>query len=803
MKIYKFNSIEDVDKDHWNLFVDSSVVSLDIEHLRAVEESAINDIQPVYFMGYKDGMPQGIAYGFILRMNFARMAATYPKEVLDSVMEWQNNFMNIKILEVGHIASLGNTIACSETHQEEFMGLLSTEIDRHGEEHDVDLCLIRDIPHDKKHRYDGFSMKGFLSVMGFPIAQIPLKWNSFQGYLDALKSKKRNQIKATRKKMLHPEISVEIIEDYGKHAPRLAELWRLVAQANNGYEHEQLSPEYFRSMARNLRGKSHVVAIKRFDEIIAYGLNLIGEKEYFGMAEGLDYRYRDIYDLYGNNILEGLRVAAMLGKERYNIGVTTYDYKCSLGAELQPVYYMVKAMKNGAATRVYSNWITQGIEQPENKHRAFREVGPTVMSPRDLQRRLDPSDSVDPFQNLLLNNRANEARTSRVYSYFPAFEGAQNSTVRHQGKEVIMLGTNSYMGLSTHPRVESAMVKAIEHYGSGCSGSPLLNGTLDLHDNLSRQLAEFCGKESALLYSTGYQANLGLLSALVGPGSLIFMDRRNHASLVDGAKLSGARILRYRHNDMQSLEKLLRGNLHKPKLVVTDSVFSMEGTMVNLPEMVDLCEKYQARLMLDESHAIGVYGPGGAGVAQHYGLSDRVDVIMGTFSKSLASVGGFGAADAKIVDGLRHVSRSHIFSASLPPACVASVSAALSIIEEEPQRRQRLLENASYLADGLEELGYELLNRQGAILPLFCGNELLALAAYKKLLEMGVFVNPVVWPAVPKGQEILRISLMATHSKAELDRALSVFYALRTAQWPVNQKEKKGVLYDTDQRIVS
>jgi 8-amino-7-oxononanoate synthase len=316
-----------------------------------------------------------------------------------------------------------------------------------------------------------------------------------------------------------------------------------------------------------------------------------------------------------------------------------------------------------------------------------------------------------------------------------------------------MLGTNSYLGLATHPRVKDAACRAIEKYGSGCSGSPMLNGTLDIHNELAYELARFIGKEDTLIFSTGYQTNVGTVSALVNRDDILIMDERNHASLVDGAFcLVPLRPLTA--NDTKSLELMLQ-NADKPKLVVTDSLFSMEGTIIDLAETVRLVKQYGARLMLDESHAIGVIGPSGRGVADYYGLTGEVDIIMGTFSKSFASIGGFVAGDHKILDTLKHTARSHIFSASLPPASVAAVLAAIRIIDEEPERRANLIKNAGFLAKGLKDLGYRTSYHGSAIIPVYCGNELLALSAFHKLLEEGVFVNPVTSPAVPKNQEML------------------------------------------------
>jgi 8-amino-7-oxononanoate synthase len=583
-----------------------------------------------------------------------------------------------------------------------------------------------------------------------------------------------------------PEIAVEVIEDYAPHAERLAELWGQVAQRHGEYEHERLTPDYFAAMARHLEGRSHVLAIKRHGTIIAFGLALIGDDEYFGAAEGMDYAVRDSYELYSNMIFETVRVACELGKKTLNLGITTYDFKASLGAELEPCIYFVKAFKRPEYSAAYADLFRKGIEQPENNHRAFgaRDVS-TRVQPREAEvvfRSFD--DSRDPFVKHARYVRADMSRAAGLYAFCPVFESAQEPIVDHEGREVIMLGTNSYLGLATHPRVKEAARAAIDKYGSGCSGSPMLNGTLDLHQQLIRRLAWFMKKQDALVFSTGYQTNVGVVSTLVGPGDVVLMDERNHASLIDGARLSRATLVRYKHADTASLAEELQKHAHEPKLVVTDSLFSMEGTVADLPTIVRLVKKHHARLMLDESHAIGVMGPTGRGVAEHYGLLEQVDIVMGTLSKSLASIGGFVAGDRKIIDTLKHTARSHIFSASLPPAAVAAALEAIEIVDQEPERRARLLANAHLLANGLRGLGYRASHHGSGIVPLFCGNELLAIAAFHKLLEDGVFVNPVTYPAVPRHQELLRISLMATHDESMLQRALNVFARARTATWP-------------------
>jgi 8-amino-7-oxononanoate synthase len=786
VQIERYASIDQVPASIWARLAPTSAVGLELGHLRAVESSRINNLRPYYLIGFHAGEPVGIAYCFAFDMDLTKLVTEDPPEVLAALKKWTPGFMDRRVIEVGHIASLGSTIEARAEVRPTFLRALAAELEKIARLEDADLGVVRDVAAERYEEFRALEAEGYRPAMGFPIARMALHWNSFDGYLDALKAKKRLDVRRRRAALQAPEIAVEVIEDYAPYAERLAELWGQVARRHGEYEHERLTPAFFSSMARHLAGRSHVIAIKRHGEIVSFGLALIGDDEYFGAVEGMDYTVSDSYELYSNMVFETIRVACELGKKTLNLGITTYDFKASLGAELFPCIYLLKAFKHPEYSAAYADLFRKGIAQPENHHRAFaaEDVSRRVQ-PCDTELVLrDTEDSLDPFAKHHRYVRADASRAAGLYAFCPAFESAQEPVVVHGGREVIMLGTNSYLGLATHPRVKEAARAAIDKYGSGCSGSPLLNGTLDLHEEFARRLAWFMRKQDALVFSTGYQTNVGVVSTLVGPGDVLLMDERNHASLVDGARLSRATVVRYAHADAASLEAELEKHAQEPKLVVTDSLFSMEGTVIDLPSIVHLVQKHHARLMLDESHAIGVMGPTGRGVAEHFGLLDQVDIVMGTLSKSLASVGGFVAGDRKIIDTLKHTARSHIFSASLPPASAAAALEALRIVDEEPERRARLIANARYLERGLRTLGYEVANHCNGIVPLFCGNELLAMAAFHRLLQDGVFVNPVTWPAVPRHQEMLRISVMATHDESMLQRALEVFERARTATWP-------------------
>lgn len=336
-----------------------------------------------------------------------------------------------------------------------------------------------------------------------------------------------------------------------------------------------------------------------------------------------------------------------------------------------------------------------------------------------------------------------------------------------------MFGSNCYTGLVNDPRIKEAAIEATKKYGTGCAGSPFLNGTLDLHKKLEARLAEYMGKEDVMIYSTGFGVNLGVVSSLTGREDYILWDEQDHASIIEGRRLSFSQQLKYKHNDMESLEKQLQKCApDKVKLIVSDSVFSMEGDVANVKEMVALAKKYDASIMIDEAHGIGVFGPGGRGVCHHYGVADDVDLIMGTFSKSFASLGGFIATNKDVTNFLRHHSRSYIFTASITPASTAAALAALDIMEKEPERQETLWKLTNHALEGFRSLGLEIGNTSTPIIPLFIRDDFKTFAITRDLLDEGIFVNPVVSPAVAPQDTLIRFSLMATHSMAQVDRAL-------------------------------
>ncbi|RZA07558.1 MAG: pyridoxal phosphate-dependent aminotransferase family protein [Proteobacteria bacterium] len=383
---------------------------------------------------------------------------------------------------------------------------------------------------------------------------------------------------------------------------------------------------------------------------------------------------------------------------------------------------------------------------------------------------MDLFDKCHAFQDARMLQQAG------VYPFFRALEGAAGPRVVSDGQERVMVGSNNYLGLTQHPRVIKAAQDALEKYGTGCTGSRFLNGNTVLHETLEAELAAYLQRESVLVYATGFMANLGAISAIVGRKDIIFSDRENHASIVEGQSAALGETIKYKHNDMGELERVLREYEHVPgKLIVFDGVFSMTGRIVNLPEIVRLAKKYNARTYCDCAHGLGVLGPAGRGTPHHFGLNDEVDLMMGTFSKSFASLGGFVAGKKDIIHYIKHKSRAFMFSASLPPASAAAVLECVRIIQEEPEMVEKLWKNARKMKAGFEALGFDTMGTQTPVIPVLIGDDLKAFMFVKRLYELGVFATPVVSPAVPKGYALIRTSYMSTHEDKDLDFVLDVF----------------------------
>lgn len=383
---------------------------------------------------------------------------------------------------------------------------------------------------------------------------------------------------------------------------------------------------------------------------------------------------------------------------------------------------------------------------------------------------------MDVFRKCQTYELPEQVRRAGLYSYFRPLTSGQDPEVVVEGRRVLMLGSNNYLGLTTHPEVRAAATEAIARYGTGCAGSRLLNGSLDLHERLEERIATFLDRPAALTFPTGYQTNLGVVGSLLGRHDVALLDALDHACIIDGARLGLGRTVKFPHNDVKALEaRLARLDPRKGRLIVVDGVYSMEGDLCRLPEIVELTERYDARLVVDDAHGIGVLGARGRGTAEHFHVEDGVDLLVGTFSKSLATVGGFVAGDTSVIDYLRHHARPGIFSAALPPACAAAALAAIEVLDREPERLQRLWKNTEHLRRGLVELGFDTGASQSPVIPVVVGEDATAFRMVRRLQDAGVFVNCVVSPAVPRGRAMIRTSLMATHTPEQLDRGLEAF----------------------------
>jgi 8-amino-7-oxononanoate synthase len=386
---------------------------------------------------------------------------------------------------------------------------------------------------------------------------------------------------------------------------------------------------------------------------------------------------------------------------------------------------------------------------------------------------------MDLFEKCYNFKRADEVKAAGFYPYFRAIEANEGPVVKIEGREVIMAGSNNYLGLTSHPKVKEAAIKAIQEYGTGCSGSRYLTGTLDLHNKLEEKLADFFNKESVLLFSTGYQTAQGIIPTLVGKGEYVISDKDNHACIVAAnmmAKGGFAEFKRYKHNDMDDLERVLSNiPVDAAKLIASDGVFSTTGEIVELPRLVELCQKYKSRILIDDAHSTGVIGSGGRGTASYFGLEDQVDMIMGTFSKTFASLGGFVAGEKAVINYLKHHAPALIFSASPTPASVAAADAALDILLAEPERIEHLIANANKMKKGFKEMGFRIIENKTAIVPVVLGDDMLVFRFWRKLFDAGIFVNAFISPGVPPHMAMLRTSYMATHENKHLDRILEVF----------------------------
>lgn len=776
--------IRDVDQARWRETVGLPTPLLP-EFLDAVERSAINGIQHHYLELSSRDEWVGCANVFVSETDFTTFDSKLPASARAAIKRWYPDFMRFDVVECGYFTMIGEGLCVPRASDlPAALRTLDREMGAIAAESGAAFHLIRDVPMDRFDAYQAvLKPLGYQPVLGFPNSVIEIGWENLDGYLALLDSKTRLKFRNSLKLKEKFDVDVEIVRDYAALADTMAALWKNVNDNAGEYSREKLDARFFRCCAETLREQSEVVLFRHRGEIVAFMLNMIGEDDYIVLDWGVDYgfeHYRQS-NLYRTATLLSLGRAIELRKQRMELGITNYTPKMTLGAAVAPLAYFVRHVDNPRFTNAFARLLGDNIAQPDNTaHTAMSRICGEIVDIPALEARIkleqDAYAHHDLFNRVGRYFRAETMRLGGIYGLYPEFNCAQDSSVTFSDSRTqVLLGTNSYLGAANHPSVIAAAAEALQRYGSGCSGSPLLNGTLDIHNRLERELAEFLGGEAVALCSTGYQTNLAGLSALLQPGDVALMDARNHRSLFDGIKLSGADCLIHRHADLDHLERLLVRTRGRRRMIVTDSLFSMEGTVADLRGICDLAERHGARVFVDESHAIGVLGARGRGVCELQGVSHRVDLIMGTFSKSFAALGGFLCGRYDVIDYIKHNAGGHIFSASLPASVVETVRAVLRLIRDEPQRREGILARARYMAESLQAMGYDAPWHGAQIVPVVLGNYTLSLAAYKRFMEHGVYVNPVGPPAVPEESSGFRTSYIATHRWEDLERALEVF----------------------------
>ncbi|WP_217808711.1 aminotransferase class I/II-fold pyridoxal phosphate-dependent enzyme [Derxia lacustris] len=755
------------------------------EFLAVVERARVNDITPYYLTFRFGGVVVAHANAYVCDTDFSTFDPKLPALARTTVKQWFPDFMKFRIVELGYFTMIGEGLAlASDALLDSVIDQLDHELGNLAAHHGADFILIRDIPLARYAQYRAaLAPLGYAPSVGFPNAVLPLRWDSLDDYLACLDGKTRLKFRNALRLDEKFGITHEVLGDYGHLAEEFGRLWSNVNARAADYSREQLTPAFFAECASQLRGASETIVFRQRGKLIGFMLNLIGADDYTMLDWGVDYdfeHYREANLYRAASVLSVARAIA-LGRSRLELGITNYTPKMTLGAEIRPLAYFVRHCRDARFGATLARLLTDAIELPDNTlHSAGNRLGthcPDLPAfERMIREHQNPAPSSDIFQRVGNYQRVNAMRLGGIYGLYPEFNCAQDSVITFSDqRERVLLGTNSYLGLADDSRVKRAAKAAIDRYGSGCSGSPLLNGTLDIHNQLEDELAGFLGREAVALCSTGYQTNLTALSALCGPGDVVLMDARNHRSLFDGVRLSGADCLIYRHAELAHLGKLLERTAGRRRMIVTDSVFSMEGTIADLRGIAALARQHGARLFVDESHAVGVLGPTGRGVAELQGVEAEVDLVMGTFSKAFAALGGYVAGSRAVIEYLKHNGGGHIFSASLPPSVIATVLAALDIVRREPERRAAVLEKAAYMAGALRAIGYNAPFHGAQIVPVIFGNYTLALSAYKRFMQAGVYVNPVGPPAVPESAAGFRTSYIATHRQQDLDRALDVF----------------------------
>ncbi|MFC0842463.1 aminotransferase class I/II-fold pyridoxal phosphate-dependent enzyme [Streptomyces noboritoensis] len=783
VRLRTYRSLDEFSPDSWEIPGATMPTGMAHRFLRPAEESGINDLNHYYLMADSpEGKALGRANVYSVRFDLATTDRKLTPPWRAAIKQWFPDYMAFRIMECGLLTQVSDPLALrSEADLERVLPAVAGQMMKLAQADGSEFLLIRDIDTTHYQRYlDLLGPLGFRPVLGFSNVRIDIRWSSLSEALAAQTSRHRTRLTAALRFRERFGIEVEELDEYAEYAGVLAQLWRNVMAGAKDYQRENLNPEFFASCSRHLRGRSKLFLFRHQGIPVAYMLNTWDAGEDYVLLEwGIDRtfeHYRQA-NLYRAVMLLSLQDAIRLGKRRVNMGITNYFTKLHLpGARVLPTLYFLRHRTDPVHTTTLARLMLHNIQRPQLPQDMSEEF-----SRWEERIRLD-QDSLpthDIFRKIDRQHKYTGLKLGGVYGFYPQFTGPQQSTI-HSAElgEIVLMGTNSYLGLATHPKVVAASVAAARRYGTGCSGSPLLNGTLDLHTQLEERLAAFVGKPAAVLCSTGYQTNLAAISALCEAGDLIVMDALNHRSLFDAARLSGADFTVYRHNDMEHLEQVLRRTTGRRRMLVVDSVFSMQGTVAHLAVLSDLADRHGCRVYLDESHALGVLGPEGRGAAAAADVSARMDLVMGTFSKSFASIGGFVAGDQAVIDYIRHNGAGHVFSASLPPAAVAATQAALEVSLCEPDRRARVLAAAQYMSTGLARLGYQAEFHGTPIVPVILGSPALAHAGYLRLMQAGVYVNPVAPPAVPEERSGFRTSYLADHRQADLDRALREFAKL-------------------------
>ncbi len=781
-----YRSLDDLGCGQW----DGSSPSLPRRQavLSTLQRSGINDLEHFYLtIGADPSTSFARANLYINTTDFSTFDQELAGPALRAIKSLNESFMTFRMLECGFFTMIGMGIEADDDSR--FAEALDTTIkamDDLAVEQTCDFMLIRDMPLAcYQANRERLLKAGYVPALGFSNTVIENSWRTFDEYLMELNSKTRNKFRAALKLKEKFDVDVEFVSEYTELAPILAKLWRNVNEKSADYSREILDENFFREYAAmNGDGAgSEVLLFRHHGEIIAFMFNIYDENEYVMLDWGVDYDFEhyDKANLYRAASALCLGSAIDKGVKRFEMGITNYTPKLTLGAAVEPLVYLVKHPRHPDYSQALAKALSEAITQPEDvSHDTSRRLGNEPVDFKAIRamiaRDQNPYADSDLFARCGEYTSSAMMRMTNLYGLYPEFNSAQRSSVVMEGgRRTVLLGTNSYLGAAADPRVIEASAEALRTYGTGCSGSPLMNGTLDIHKKLEDELVEFSGRQAVMVCSTGYQTNLAAIDGLCKPGDLILMDARNHRSLFDAARMSGADYAVYRHNDMEHLEKILRRNGGRRMLIVADSLFSMEGTVADLVSICELARRYGARTFIDESHAVGVLGENGRGIAEMQGVEDQVDLIMGTFSKSFASIGGFVAGDERVIDYLKHNSGPHIFSASLPPASVAAIRTVLQIIHDEPEGRAQILEKARYMADSLSAMGYRAGFKGTQIVPVAFGSFELALAAYRRFKDEGVFVNPIGPPAVPVEDAGFRTSYMSAHDWDDLEAALKVF----------------------------